>query len=1132
MSSPVVFFCLARSAIVGAVLLSGVRLSAQSNPPAAGTEDVITLSPFTITADSNNGYQSQVTLSGAGLRVSLDDIASSVSVVTREFFEDTGSRDIRDVLVYQLGIEVGGAGGNFAGSTNEQRLTNNFTTRVRGLAAAELTRGFFRSMIPNDAYNTDRVDINRGANALLFGVGSPAGIINYSTIEATAKKNLRRVAVSADNFGSVRATFDGNQVIVPGVMAARVALLNDNHLYKQEPAYNRDQRSSVSLVTRIPAFEKGAFSGTLFKVSGEIGSIKANNPRNLPPQDHLSGWFEDTIYPQWVASGIPPKGTYNAAQIFNAAVQANAGLVVSRLTNRSPVAIFPDPTTNVARDVNGTANGQPILGRPWVSNNFLFPNGTVGTAAMVSSKSFEIQNASLTKPIPDTEFYITPRLEDPTIFDYFNLMLDGPNKEELSDFSNVTASVEQLFFKRQAGLELAANFESYTETTQSLLPIGAQWLAIDANSFTWDGTPNTNFGRVYTGQPGEATYLKTKNKTFRAKAFYELDIASKGSSFWHRLLGKHTLAGLYQSEEITRDTRNGSLYSTAQLWENGTTQNRNDNLGKQLTTLHYLTPNTFNLTTPAGLNIQGVQTNRMDLPGILNGKGVFLARKPGTVANAGEPAQAVKYEAVTFFRSDRELSEMSVDAVKNRREIESSAISLQSKLLDGHIIGTYGLRHEEVSTAQVVAPVITNGENYRLVNDARYSFDSSLVVRQKFSATPKAWSVVAKLPDSLGRRVPGLSKLGLFYGKSENFSPPEGAARNVFGEQLAPPRGLSTDYGVNLRLLDDKLSLRVTRYETNQEGSFNGSLASIANLIVDTHLLAYNSVKSGYNVDANGDGFPDGYVAPPQQILDLYQVRIDNGTISRAAASATDTSDFIARGTEVELFWSVARNLSLGLNVAQQKSVRNNSGAALRRFIYETPSANGKTMAENWASEPAKTIYLTTLFVPDSTSALSGYMRNVATSYSRVANADGAPATELREWRGNVFANYEFSSGALRGFGGGGAIRYQSKAAIGLPITSFRADGSPATGAAQPGDFRAYDVTNPYYGPSETDYDMWLSYRRPVWHNRVHAKFQLNIRNLFADNRLIPIASQPDGSMAVGRISQPTTYSLTAQFDF
>lgn len=1123
-----------------AVLASACLLLNALSPPALtaqpatepAKEQVVILSPFIIASSQYEGYQSQVTLSGAGMRVSIDEIGSAVSVITPKFLEDTASRDLRDALVHQVGIEVGGFGGNFAGSTNEPALTNNVSTRVRGLAAADLTRGFFRSAIPNDAYNTARVDINRGANALLFGVGSPAGIINYSTVEALTDANRRQIGVSADNYGSVRGTLDINQVLVPRVAAIRIAALNDEREYRQKPAFNHDQRLYGSFVTSIPAFEKGIFSGTRVTLSGEVGKIDANNPRNLPPQDHLSGWFEETRPAQWVAAGIPAKGSWNPSVPFAAGPVTNLGLGVGRLLNRSPIAIFVDPTNNTARDPNGTVNGQTVLGRPWVSNNVRFPNGATGAAVMIASRSFEFSFQNQSVPLPDGEFYIGPRIMNPEIFDFHDRMLDGPNKREDAKLRDHTVTVEQLLFNRRAGIELSANSSSYTESTQSLLPIATQWLAVDANTHTWDGTPNPNFGRVMTGQPGTSTYSKAGIDTVRAKAFYELDLTENDNSLWRRIAGKHTLGGLMQRERNTNERRSGALGSTTQLWENGSNQNRQAELGKTLVTLNYLTPSAVSITNPANLDIRGIEAYRLDLPRILNGQGVFLARlPPAAAANSAQPQHAVKYQSIEFLQANDELTNMAGNAEKNRRTIDSSALSLQSRFLDGHIIGTYGLRKEEVSVVQVVAPVVSTGENYRLVNDPAYDFGSSLATRQKFKATPKAWSVVAKLPNGLRKHLPATSALSVFYGESENFDPPESTARNVFGDQILPPRGISTDYGINLRLFDERLSLRVTRYETNQDGSFNGSLNGIIGGIVTQHVQTFQAVQSGFATNS-GNGFPVGYVAPPQSILDLYQVRVTGNTISQVPGSGSDTSDYIARGTELELFWSPTSRLSLSINAARQESTRDNSGEALRRFMFETPTANGRTLAENWSSPAAQVTYLTISTIPDGTGALSGRWRGLVQSYLRVANSDGGPATELRKWRSNAFANYVFDSGRLKNIGIGGAVRYQGKVAIGLPIANFRLDGSKAVSGALPGDFRTYDISNPYFGPGETSYDCWLSYKRHILRDKIQAKFQLNVRNVFADDDIIPIGTQPDGTVAVIRIGEPTTYTLSARFEF
>ncbi len=122
---------------------------------------------------------------------------------------DTNSDDLRDLLVYTTGTEVSGLGGNFtqggfSGIRHEFNEANeaNPGTRIRGLAAADNTRNLFKSVIPFDSYNLDRVEINRGSNSALFGLGSPAGIIN-STLIRPHFSNTTEVGFQVDSWGGV-----------------------------------------------------------------------------------------------------------------------------------------------------------------------------------------------------------------------------------------------------------------------------------------------------------------------------------------------------------------------------------------------------------------------------------------------------------------------------------------------------------------------------------------------------------------------------------------------------------------------------------------------------------------------------------------------------------------------------------------------------------------------------------------------------------------------------------------------------------------------------------------------------------------------------------------------------------------
>ncbi|MCG8527381.1 MAG: hypothetical protein MI748_13430 [Opitutales bacterium] len=43
---------------------------------------------------------------------------------------------------------------------------------------------------------------------------------------------------------------------------------------------------------------------------------------------------------------------------------------------------------------------------------------------------------------------------------------------------------------------------------------------------------------------------------------------------------------------------------------------------------------------------------------------------------------------------------------------------------------------------------------------------------------------------------------------------------------------------------------------------------------------------------------------------------------------------------------------------------------------------------------------------------------------------------------------------------------------------------------------------------------------------------QLNVRNVFYDAKLIPVSTNPDGSVAAWRIPQPRTVEFSAAFEF
>jgi len=202
-------------------LVAVSRLSAQTPAPASNAtkdeSDVVVLSPFVVEASDSNGYTATSTLAGTRVRTELKDLASAISVVTQQFLQDTGAKNNADLLVYTPSTEVGGLHGNFSGAAGGFFATENTlstSTRVRGLDSADNTRDYFLTDIPWDSFNVGRVDLQRGPNSILFGVGSPAGIINASPNEAAFKSSYKYENLF-DQFGRNRNSVDLNQVIPP-----------------------------------------------------------------------------------------------------------------------------------------------------------------------------------------------------------------------------------------------------------------------------------------------------------------------------------------------------------------------------------------------------------------------------------------------------------------------------------------------------------------------------------------------------------------------------------------------------------------------------------------------------------------------------------------------------------------------------------------------------------------------------------------------------------------------------------------------------------------------------------------------------------------------------------------------------
>jgi outer membrane receptor protein involved in Fe transport len=155
----------------------------------AGSGQVFELSPFEVSTAGDRGYYASNAITGSRIDVRIQDLPMNIEVVTSEFIEDTGSTNLRDSLRYSAGILLqsqndafGGGFDSFGNVNNPEQSSadkSNSSFKIRGFVTENTLRRGFRRQHATDTVNIDRIEVVRGPNALLYGVGNFGGVVNY-----------------------------------------------------------------------------------------------------------------------------------------------------------------------------------------------------------------------------------------------------------------------------------------------------------------------------------------------------------------------------------------------------------------------------------------------------------------------------------------------------------------------------------------------------------------------------------------------------------------------------------------------------------------------------------------------------------------------------------------------------------------------------------------------------------------------------------------------------------------------------------------------------------------------------------------------------------------------------------------
>ncbi len=93
--------------MLGTLVLSSTWGFAQTAPATAAAgqteeEDVLVLSPFEVSAESDTGYSTATTLAGNRLNTELRDIGNAVTVINSQFLKDIAATSNETLLQYTV----------------------------------------------------------------------------------------------------------------------------------------------------------------------------------------------------------------------------------------------------------------------------------------------------------------------------------------------------------------------------------------------------------------------------------------------------------------------------------------------------------------------------------------------------------------------------------------------------------------------------------------------------------------------------------------------------------------------------------------------------------------------------------------------------------------------------------------------------------------------------------------------------------------------------------------------------------------------------------------------------------------------------------------------------------------------
>lgn len=181
------------------------------------TNPMTVLPSVQVAASSIDSYNATTSVTATRTNTLLRDVPQSISVLTNELIRDQAVLSLGDAVRYVPGVGVSlGEGNRDALIFRGNRSTGDFF--IDGV----------RDDVPyfRDLYNTERIEVLKGANGMIFGRGGSGGVVNRVTKQADWVPS-REISFHGGSFNRKRITADINQGITDKIAFRLNAVFED-----------------------------------------------------------------------------------------------------------------------------------------------------------------------------------------------------------------------------------------------------------------------------------------------------------------------------------------------------------------------------------------------------------------------------------------------------------------------------------------------------------------------------------------------------------------------------------------------------------------------------------------------------------------------------------------------------------------------------------------------------------------------------------------------------------------------------------------------------------------------------------------------------------------------------------------